>query len=159
MKRTLIGALLLLLLGAGSVLAANPETFNVLITIRQAIAITKVDDLDFGRVEAGAATYTVTAAAGAQPGAGTGAIAASFDVTGESGQTATVALGANPVTINCTTPLTCGAETLAVNLTQSTAAHTFTAGTDQIYVGGSVDVTGASAGQFTGSTTISLVYQ
>lgn len=159
MQRMLLGLALLLVMGASSALAANPEPFNVQITIRQAITITKVSDLDFGTVETGAATYTVTPTAGAQAGAGSGAVAAEFDVTGETGQNADVILGANPVTITCSAGA-CTGNTLSVNLTPSTAIHNFTGGTDQIYVGGDVTLlAGTLAGLYVGSTTVSLVYQ
>ena len=153
MKRTLLAALAMLLLGAGAAFAANPEPFNVMITIRQAITIAKVTDLDFGGVDTGAATYTVNANAGPHS-AGTGAVAASFTIQGENGQTADVSFGANPVSI------TNGTDTLNVTLNPENTTHTFTGAAETFYVGGSVTLGGTeSSGLYTGNATLSMVYQ
>lgn len=154
MKRILPILLTLMLLGGGAAFAANPEPFNVLITIRQAITIAKVTDLDFGTVETGAATYTVTASGGAQAGAGTGAVAASFTIQGETGQTADVSFTADPVTI------TNGVDNISVGLTPQGVTHTFSGAAETFYVGGSLTLAGTeSTGVYTGSTSLSLVYQ
>jgi Domain of unknown function (DUF4402) len=157
MKRILIALAALLVLGGGSALAAS-ASFNVNITIRQAIVIAKQTDLNFGTVETGSATYTVLAAASAGSGAGAGATSAWFKVTGESGQSATVSFTSNPVTVDCTP--TCGTP-LSVTLTLDSVLGStlpFTAGPDNYYVGGSVDVTGANAGVYSGAATLQVIY-
>jgi Domain of unknown function (DUF4402) len=158
MKRTLLLAAGLLLMLGGSAFASNPEPFSVSITIRQAITVTKQFDLDFGTVEAVAGTYTVTADANPQTGAGVGATAAQFDVTGEAGQSATAVFGSNPLTITCVLP--CSGGSASVSLSTSTTPFPLSGGTDAFYVGGSVTLTGAEpAGFYTNSTTLTLLYQ
>jgi len=154
MKQLLIASALLLTLAGGTVLAANPEPFNVQITLRQAISITKVTDLNFGGVDTGAASYTVSAASGAQTGAGTGAAAASFTIVGEAGQTAGVTFGTNPVSI------TNGTNTISVTLTPQAATHTFTGAAETFYVGGGLTLGGSeTTGVYTGTASLSLIYQ
>lgn len=153
MKRTALVLLILLVFG-GAAYAANPEPFNVQITIRQAITITKLTDLDFGAVDTGAATYTVTADAGPYGSAGTGAQAASFTIQGEAGQTASVSFGTNPVSVSN------GTDSRNVTLTAQTGTHNFSGGAETFYVGGSITLDGLeSTGVYTGSSTLSLVYQ
>lgn len=153
MKRILLAVAVLMVLGSGLALAANPEPFNVKITIRQAITIAKVTDLNFGGVDTGAATYTVNANAGPHT-AGTGATAASFTVQGENGQTANVSFGANPVTISN------GATNLSVTMTQQSPTLLFTGAAQTFYVGGAVTLVGTeTTGLYTGSATLAMVYQ
>lgn len=154
MTRMLAALAALLVLGGTAAVAANPEPFNIQITIRQAITIAKVTDLDFGAVDTGAATYTVTPDAGPYPSAGTGAQAASFDIQGESGQTADILFGANPVSVDN------GVDSRNVNLTTVAATHTFSGAVETFYVGGDITLDGLeSTGVYTGNTTLSLVYQ
>jgi spore coat protein U-like protein len=158
MKRIVLVVAVLLAFGASAALAANPEPFNVKITVRQAITIAKVTDLDFGAVDNGAATWTVSPDAGPYS-AGIGAIAASFTVQGESGQTAVVSFGSNPVSI------TNGTDTLSVTLTLDSSLGTpisFNGLPQTYYVGGSVTLAGGeSSGLYTGLSpaTLSMVYQ
>jgi hypothetical protein len=153
MKRILLAASLLLAFGGSLALAANPEPFNVRITIRQAITIAKVTDLEFGGVDTGAATYTVNPSVGPHT-AGTGAAAASFTVQGENGQTADVSFGSNPVTI------TNGTDNLSVTMTRQSPTLLFTGAPQTFYVGGSVTLVGTeSTGLYTGAATLSMVYQ
>jgi hypothetical protein len=139
-----------LLIGAGVAWAAS-DTFSVLMTVRQPISVTNTAALNFGTVEAGAGVQTVNANAGPHS-AGVTAQAATFDLTGEATAVANVTLAA-------TTIITDGTNNLTVTLTPQSATHTFSAGTDVFYVGGSVDVTAAVAGSYTGSETLTLIYQ
>ena len=138
------------LIGAGVAWAAS-DTFNVLMTVRQPITVTNTAALDFGTVEVGAGVQTVNANAGPHS-AGVTAQAATFDLTGEGTAVADVTLAA-------TTVITDGTNNLTVTLTPQSATHTFTGGTDVFYVGGTVDVTAAVAGSYTGTETLTLIYQ
>jgi hypothetical protein len=149
LKKLLI-LLLLSVLVAGSTWAASAG-FNVQIRLRTPISITKVTDLDFGTVETGTATYTVNANAGPHS-AGAAATSASFTVSGESGAVANV-------TVPASTVVTSGANNLTVSLAAQAATFTFTGASQTFYVGGSVDVTGAPAGLYTGSSTLTMLYQ
>jgi Domain of unknown function (DUF4402) len=161
MKRILIAVTALLALGASTALAGS-ASFNVSITIRQAISVTKLSDLDFGTVELPASSqlFTVTAAGGAQPGAGTGATAASFTISGEASQVADVSFASNPVTVTCSAG-GCGAGTVSVTLVPEATTHTFSGGSETFYVGGNVTLTGAEApGVYgNGPATLQLIYQ
>lgn len=144
-------------LGSSPALAASAN-FNVSVTIRQAISITKVTDLTFGTVDAAATTYTVNANGSAQTGAGTGATAASFTISGESAAVANVTFSANPVTVTCAA--CAGTPTLSVTLTPQATTHTFTGASETFYVGGSVTPTVSTAsGAYTGTATLNLIYQ
>ena len=153
MMRKLLPATLVLLLLSGAAWAASTN-FNVTINIRQAITITKISDLDFGTVEAGSTTYTVAAATSGH-NAGASATAATFDVDGTDGAAATVQVS-SPVTV---TGLNLGG-TGSVALSLSATNITFPSGTpERVYVGGSIDVTGLAADDYSGSSTITVLYQ
>ena len=157
LKRILLASGVLLFLGASAAFAQNSATFNVNITIRTPIVVTKVTDLDFGTVESvAAATYTVNPVAGTGSpthSAGVTARAASFTVTGEAGQTALVFLTPNPVTaVN-------GANTVSINLTPEAGPYTFPFPAT-FYVGGDVTLTGAEpSGLYTTTATLQVLYQ
>jgi hypothetical protein len=84
--------------------------------------------------------------------AGASAQAAAFSISGESGAIATV-------TVPATATITSGANSITVNLTPEAGTHTFSGGAEVFYVGGDLDVTGKPAGAYSGSSTITLVYQ
>ncbi|HKJ00262.1 MAG TPA: DUF4402 domain-containing protein [bacterium] len=158
MKRILMAFAALVLLGSIPAMAA-PVPFNVTITIRQAISITKLTDLDFGTVEtvSSPTTYTVLPASAPGSGAGTAATAASFTIQGEATQVANVSFTANPVTVTCSAPC---AGSLSVNLTPEATTHTFSGAAETFYVGGDVQVISTTqAGVYTGTANLSLVYQ
>lgn len=140
-----------LLLGVGVAWAAS-DTFSVLMTVRQPITVSNTDALDFGTVEVGTGVQTVNATAGPHS-AGVTANAAAFNLTGEATAVADVTLAATTI-INDG-----GANNLTVTLTPQSTTHTFTGGTDVFYVGGTVDVTSAVAGSYTGTETLTLIYQ
>jgi len=151
---TLFGVLLIL--GSSAAFAANSATFNVTVTIRTPITVTKVTDLDFGTVESVIATYTVNAVAGTGSpthSAGATAVAASFTVSGEAGQTANVTL--TPSTVTATS----GANNVSITLSPEANTYTFP-GSGTFFVGGSVSLVGTEvSGVYTGSSTLQLLYQ
>jgi len=149
---------LLSMVATPAAFAANPEPFDVTIKIREPITITENAFLDFGVIDVPAAltTYTVAAAATGHS-AGTGANAADFTVTGESGYAADVSV-TSPVSA------TVGATTLNFNLQLASGTATdvinFAGSPITVYVGGAVDVpAGADAGTYTTTSQISVVYQ
>ena len=152
-----IGVLFLpLLLVASSALTdfppATPEGYVVVMHFRIPIAITEVNGLDFGLIDVPAVptTFTVTPTSGAQPGAGIGANAAEFAITGEAPFSAAVSV---------TTPVmaTVGATILTFNLTISSATVTFPTG--NVFVGGSVLVpTTADPGNYLTISTLTIIY-
>lgn len=148
-KLAIVGAALLI--GAGVAWAAS-DTFSVLMTVRQPITVTNTAPLDFGTVEVGAGVQTVNANAGPHS-AGVTAQAAAFNLTGEATAIADVTLAATTVIDDG------GVNTLTVTLTPQSTTHTFTGGTDVFYVGGSVDVTSATAAVYSGTETLTLIYQ
>lgn len=154
MKRFLLG--LILIVGfAGVSAAANPETFNVNLTLRQVITIANTAALDFGTLEVIAGAYTVNPNAGPHS-AGTGAAAATFDVTGQSAAVADVSFVTNPITI------TNGTTNISVTLSLASATHTFTGGTDNVFVGGSLTLAGTettAVSAYTGTAQLQMVYQ
>jgi len=151
--RTLISIFALLVLSAATVMAANPETFTVRMTIRQVITITNTADLDFGTVEATAGAYTVNPSAGPHT-AGTGAAAATFTIQGEGGATADVSFTTNPVSI------TNGTDNISVTMTLASATHTFSGAAETLYVGGGLNVLGTeSTGTYTATSGLQMVYQ
>lgn len=166
MKRLLLVLMALMLSGAGAALAANPEPFSVSVTIRQAIQITKVTDLDFGGVD----TVTVSTPFTVDPVVGgncstQGCTPASFTVVGQPGQVADVTFSP---TCDSTTPcqITNGTDNLDVVLNpQPGACHpgctfTFGAGPATYYVGGTLTVVpGISTGVYTATVSMQMVYQ
>ena len=150
---TLLGVLLFL--GSSAAFAASAP-FSVSVTIRTPITVTKVTDLDFGTVESVATTYTVNAVAGTGSpthSAGAAAVAASFTVSGEAGQTANVTL--SPSTVTAAN----GANNVSVILAAEANTYTFP-GSGTFYVGGSVSLVGTEvSGPYVGSSTLQLLYQ
>ena len=151
-----IGLFLLpLLLAADAAMTqppATPEGYVVVMHFRIPIAITEVNALDFGLIDVPAVptTFTVTPASGAQPGAGIGANAAEFAITGEAPFSAGVS-----VTPSVMAPV--GATTLTFILTISSATVTFPTG--NVFVGGSVLVpTTADPGNYPTTAIITIIY-
>lgn len=140
-------AVLGLILSAGSAYAAS-DTFDINVVIRQPITVTNTRALDFGTLNADSGSYTIDAVA--SPGFGQ---SAEFDISGEAGVTADVTLAASTTVANA------ASDTLTVTLTPEATTYTFAGGTEQFYVGGSLDTTGAPSGTYTGQETLSLVYQ
>jgi hypothetical protein len=137
-------------------------------TVVTPITITKSADLAFGKFAAGTGGTVTVSTSGARSvtGAVTGmsstTTAAKFDVAGETGATYSI-------TLSGTTVLTSGSDTMAfaaisdltgANSTSGTVpSGTLTAGTQSIYVGGTLTVGSAQApGTYTGTVIASVDY-
>lgn len=152
MKKLLLGITILLFSGPLA-FAANPQTFNVTMVIRQVITISNSAALNFGTLELIANTYTVAASTGPHS-AGAGANSAVFSVQGENLAVADVSFVATPINI------TDGSTIRSVALTLASATHTFNGSPQALYVGGSVTLTGAeTTGSYTGTAQLQMVYQ
>jgi spore coat protein U-like protein len=168
-----LAVLALAISGAGSAMAATtPATASATTTVITPIAISKVTDLSFGNIAAGATQGTVTLTPGsvATPGGGVllagGTVAAAlFNVTGEGGKgytltvSGTTLTGAgSPMAFTPISDFTASAVTTS-NTGAGLLAGTGSSGAQSVYVGGVLTV-GANqlAGTYTGTITASVDY-
>jgi hypothetical protein len=138
--------------------AASNETTSV--TIITPIAIAPVTPMAFGSVSVGVNGGTIVLPATGSPtatgdvkfvtGAGA-ATAASFKVTGQTGQTFTVSLSG--------TPLTSGANTIQISALTNSTPDTIGASGTTFTVGGTLAIAGNQApGTYAGSVTATVAY-
>lgn len=127
--------------------------------ILRPITVTAVDDLQFGTIITGASASTVdiTPAGGFTCGAGlvcSGTNSAgSFNITGTTGQTVSIAVPAS-VTLNS------GANSMTASLTSSATSAVLVANAASFTVGGSLAVGANQAdGDYTGTYTVTVNYQ
>ncbi len=162
MKKLIILSLALIASLNQAFAAATNGTSNVKIV--PVMTITAVNPLEFGSVatvgsSAGTVVLTAAASTTATPtnvtllSTGATRSAGSFTINGESGSTYT--LSALPASIT----LTSGANTMTVNGLTSSANRTLTAGTDTLFIGGTLNVTAnQTPGSYTGTYPVTVNY-
>ena len=147
----------------GKAEAADTTTANASATLVSAITLTKVTDLDFGRLSSGTGggTATVSAAdarsvSGDVVEEGGTPAAANFDITGEDGLT-------YDITLPASVSITSGGNSMTVDTftsDKSLNVGTLTSGADSFKVGATLTV-GANQpiGVYTGTFDVTCTYQ
>lgn len=145
--------------GFQGVANAATATGTASATILSPVTVTKADDLNFGKIIAGAsdATVTLTSAGAFTCGSGLTCAgshsAALFNVAGTSGEVVTVSSDA-------TTTLTSGSNTMTASLSPSASTLTLAGGAAQFNVGGALTVAGGqAAGSYSGDFNVTVNYQ
>ena len=147
----------------GKAEAADTATANASATLVSAITLTKVVDLDFGRLSSGAVggtavvdaagTRTVTGDVVEEGGTPT---AADFTITGEAGLSYDITLPASVSIVSGTNSIT--VDTFTSN--KAGNAGTLVLGADSFSVGATLNVAGSQAvGTYTGTFDVTCAYQ
>jgi len=152
--------------GAAFAQASDSELTNGSTRILQAISLTKATDLQFGAiVRPSTGTSTVTVAAGSNTRNVTGSAVgvtsstypvtrASYNVTGEAGQTFSISV---PTSFDMAH--SGSAPAITVNLTPEATSGTLTGGAAAFGVGGSFVIGDTTAtGAYTGNFTVTVAY-